>query len=360
MLSLDIALKYPGFSLDICESLPASGVTALFGRSGSGKSTVLRVIAGLESRAKGRLAWGGEVWQDAQHFTPPHKRGLGYVFQDTRLFPHLTVAQNLSYADKRAANYPGPGMADIIAALDLGPLLPRNPATLSGGEQSRCAIGRALLTRPRMLLMDEPLAALDALRKAEILPYLERLRDQIGTPVLYVTHQMAEVVRLANHLMLMEAGRITHAGPIDKLLADPATAPALGLREAGAILTATLTAQDPDGLSRLTCAAGTLFLPQIDAPLGTKLRIRILAQDVILARTAPTGLSALNILPASITDIRWGEGPGALIQLRIGAELILARITARSVAALDLAPGQPCFAILKSVAVSQNSISAQL
>lgn len=359
MLNVEFTLNFNGFSLEISQTLPASGVTALFGRSGSGKSSLLRVIAGLETRAKGSVAWGAEVWQGPQHFTPPHKRGLGYVFQDTRLFPHLSVAQNLSYADKRAKGLPGPAMDDIITALDLGPLLPRTPATLSGGEASRAAIGRALLTRPRMLLMDEPLAALDANRKAEILPYLERLRDQIGTPILYVSHQMAEVTRLANHLLLMDAGRITHAGPLETLLSDPATAPALGLREAGAIISATLTAQEGDGLSRLTCATGPLYLPQINAPLGSRLRIRILAHDVILARAAPVGLSALNILPATITAIRQGDGPGVIVQLRIGEELILSRITARSATTLGLAIGQPCFAILKSVAVAQDSIQTR-
>jgi len=359
MLSFDITLNYKDFALDVAQTLPSAGVTALFGRSGSGKSTLLRVISGLESHAKGRITWGDEVWQDATHFTPPHKRGLGYVFQDTRLFPHLTVAQNLSYADKRARAHPGPSMSDIITALDLAPLLPRYPATLSGGEGSRAAIGRALLTRPRMLLMDEPLAALDATRKAEILPYLERLRDQIGTPILYVSHNMLEVVRLASHLMLMEAGRILHAGPLETLLSDPATAPALGPREAGAVITATLAAQEEDGLSRLTCATGPLYLPRINAPLGARLRIRILAQDVILAREAPSGLSALNILPATITDIR-ENGPGLLVQLRMGDDLILARVTHRSAAALGLALGLDCFVVLKSLAVAQDSIGAPL
>lgn len=358
MLSLDVTLRYGSFDLAVQQSLPSSGLTALFGRSGSGKSTLLRIIAGLERNAQGRVAWNDAVWQDANQFTPPHKRGLGYVFQDTRLFPHLTVAQNLDYADKRARGLPGPTMPDIIAALDLGPLLARHPSRLSGGEQSRAAIGRAMLTRPQMLLMDEPLAALDEARKAEILPYLERLRDQIGTPILYVSHNMAEVARLATHLMLIDAGRITHHGPIEALLADPNVAPALGLREAGAVIEARLTAQEDDGLSQLTTAAGPLLLPRVDAPLGGRIRVRILAQDVILARHPPHGLSALNTLPATVTDIRTGAGPGALVQLRIGQDHILARITRRSAAALGLEPGVACFAILKSVSVAQSNIGA--
>ncbi|QCO55059.1 molybdenum ABC transporter ATP-binding protein [Pseudorhodobacter turbinis] len=356
MLSIDIKIEYQGFMLQTCQTVLASGVTALFGRSGSGKSTLLRVISGLEARAKGRVAWGDEVWQDDSHFTPPHKRGIGFVFQDTRLFPHLTVARNLAYADKRARGLPGASLDDIVDALDLGPLMARNPATLSGGEQSRCAIGRALLTRPRMLLMDEPLAALDATRKAEILPYLERLRDQIGTPILYVSHNMAEVTRLANHLMLIDAGRITHSGPLSALLADPAAAPALGPQEAGAVITATLTAHEADGLSRLQTATAPLFLPHIDAPLGSRQRIRILAQDVILAREAPTGLSALNILPAVVSQISSDGDAAVMVQLRAGNDLILARVTRRSAAALGLCAGMACFAIVKSVSVAPAHI----
>jgi len=358
MLSLDFTLTYPDFDMAIQHSLPSSGLTALFGRSGSGKSTLLRVIAGLEPKAQGRIAWHNTVWQNGPQFTPPHKRGLGYVFQDTRLFPHLTVAQNLAYADKRARGLPGPSKDDIITALDLAPLLTRHPSGLSGGEASRAAIGRAMLTRPQMLLMDEPFAALDEARKTEILPYLERLRDHIGTPILYVSHNMAEVARLATQLLLIDAGRITHHGPIEALLSDPNIAPALGLREAGAVISATLMQHEDDGLSQLTTTAGPLLLPKVDAPIGSHIRIRIMAQDVILSRTRPTGLSALNILPATVTDLRTGSGPGALVQLRIGTDLILARITRRSADALGLTIGTDCFAILKSVSVAQANIGA--
>lgn len=358
MLSLDITLSYPGFTLAVQHSLPSSGLTALFGRSGSGKSTLLRVIAGLEPNAQGRIAWNETVWQNGAAFTPPHKRGVAYVFQDTRLFPHLTVAKNLSYADTRARGLPGPTMGDIITALDLAPLLNRYPNSLSGGEASRAAIGRAMLTRPQMLLMDEPLAALDEARKAEILPYLERLRDQIGKPILYVSHNMAEVARLATHMLLIDAGRITHHGPIEALLSDPNVAPALGLREAGSVIEATLTQHWDDGLSQLATSAGPLLLPRVDAAIGSRIRIRIMAQDVILSRTRPTGLSALNILPATVTDLRTGGGPGALVQLQMGTDRILARVTRRSAAALGLAVGADCFAILKSVSVAQGDIGA--
>ena len=356
MLSLDISLAYPGFALRVDESLPTTGVTALFGRSGSGKSSLLRVVAGLERQAKGRVSWqdevsGNDVWQDARRFVPAHRRGLGYVFQDTRLFAHLTVQGNLDYADSRAHGLPGPGMAEVTEALDLGPLRPRHPTTLSGGEASRVAIGRALLTRPRLLLMDEPLAALDEDRRAEILPYLERLRDDLGIAMLYVSHSTAEVARLANHLLLIEDGKIRLRGTASDLLSDPATAPAFGLREAGAVLTARIEAQEDDGLTRLTTSAGPVLLPRIAAATGTALRLRILARDVIIARTRPEGLSALNILPATVTTLRLGDGPGALVQLRAGEDILR-----RSASALALAPGTACFAIIKSVSVAPGDI----
>jgi len=358
MLSLDITLGYPGFALRLRETLPTTGVTALFGRSGSGKSSLLRVVAGLERRAKGRVSWGDEVWQDARRFTPAHRRGLGYVFQDTRLFAHLNVQGNLNYADTRARGLPGPGMAEVTEALDLGPLLARHPATLSGGEASRVAIGRALLMRPRLLLMDEPLAALDEDRRAEILPYLERLRDDLGIAMLYVSHSTAEVARLANHLLLIDAGEIRLRGPANTLLSDPATAPAFGLREAGAVLQARIEAHEDDGLTRLTTSAGPVLLPRVAAPPGTLLRLRILARDVIIARTRPAGLSALNILPATVSALRLGDGPGALVQMRAGDETLLARITRRSALALALEPGTACFAVIKSVSVAPGDIGA--
>jgi molybdate transport system ATP-binding protein len=358
MLSLDISLFYPGFALALRETIPPVGVTALFGRSGSGKSSLLRVIAGLERAAKGRVAWGDEVWQDANHFTPPHKRGLGYVFQDTRLFAHLTVQGNLAYADTRAKGLPGPGLTEVIAALDLAPLLTRSPATLSGGEASRVAIGRALLTRPKLLLMDEPLAALDEDRRAEILPYLERLRDDLGIAMLYVSHSTAEVARLANHLLLIEGGKIRLRGAASALLADPATAPAFGLREAGAVLQARIDAQEDDGLTRLTTGAGPVLLPRVDAPKGTPLRLRILARDVMIALARPENISALNVLPVTVSALRIGDGPGALVQLRAGDETLLARITRRSVTALGLKPGTACFAVIKSVSVAPGDIGS--
>lgn len=358
-MTLRIALqhRFKEFALDVDIEAPA-GVTALFGRSGSGKTTLINAVAGLVRPDRGRVLADGITLTDTEAgvHLPPHKRRIGYVFQDARLFPHLTVRQNLLYGRWFAPKAEGVALAKIVDLLGIAPLLARRPGALSGGEKQRVAIGRAILSNPRLLLLDEPLAALDDARKAEILPYLERLRDELRLPMLYVSHAMAEVARLANTVVILDAGRVSAAGPTADILSNPASAPALGLREAGAILTARLAAQEQDGLSRLESHAGALWLPRIDAPLGTTVRIRILAQDVMLATTRPTGISALNILPATVLDIRQGDGPGTLIRLDMGGTAILARITRRSANLLSLAPGRPVFAVLKAVSVAQENV----
>ena len=355
-LSVRLAHQFPGFGLDLGFEAPP-GLTVLFGRSGSGKTTVINAVAGLLRPDQGRIVAGGVVLFDAATRVnlPPHRRRLGYVFQDARLFPHLTVRQNLTYG-RWFATAGGVGFDEVVDLLGLAPMLLRSPGALSGGERQRVAIGRALLSNPMMLLMDEPLASLDEARKAEILPYIERLRDQAGVPILYVSHALTEVARLATTLVVIEAGRIVQAGAAADLLSDPQLAPALGLREAGALLRATVAGQDADGLTRLHSAGGPLWLPRLNAAIGTALRIRISAQDVILARSRPEGLSALNILTATVTELRVGDGPGALVQLAVGDDRLLARITRRSAEALALHPGAQVFAILKSVAVAQGDI----
>ncbi|MGL4279181.1 MAG: molybdenum ABC transporter ATP-binding protein, partial [Albidovulum sp.] len=270
----------------------------------------------------------------------------------------LTVRQNLLYGRWFAPRRDGAPLDRVVEMLDIGPLLTRRPGGLSGGERQRVALGRAILSAPRLLLMDEPLAALDEARKAEILPYLERLRDEVRLPILYVSHSVAEVARLATTVVLMDAGRVTAAGPAATILADPAAAPALGLREAGAILHARVTAQEEDGLTRLESAAGTLWLPRIAAPPGATLRLRILAQDVMIATRRPEAISALNVLEMTVTDIRIGDGPGALVQLQAGGETILARITRRSAQGLGIVPLLPVHAILKAVSVAQENVGA--
>lgn len=359
MLRVSLQHRLGDFALEAAFDAPA-GVTALFGRSGSGKTTVVNAVAGLLRPDHGRVEVAGDVLLDTDRrlSVPVHRRRIGYVFQEGRLFPHLTVRQNLAFGQWFAGRRDPAGFARVVDLLGIGPLLARRPATLSGGERSRVAIGRALLCDPRLLLMDEPLAALDEARKQEILPYLERLRDEAGLPILYVSHSVAEVARLATTLVVMEAGRVTRVGPAAAVLSDPAAVPALGLREAGAILPATVAAHEGDGLTRLQTAGGPVWLPQVAAPLGAPLRVRVAAQDVMLARQRPEAISALNILSGQVAGIRIGEGPGALVQVRMGDDLILARVTQRSVHALGLAEGDAVFAIVKSLAVAQADVGS--
>ena len=359
-LLVQVQHRFPGFALNAgFETGP--GVTALFGRSGSGKTTLVNAVAGLLRPDGGQIVVDGVVVLDTAQgvFLPPHRRRIGYVFQDARLFPHLSVRQNLTYGRWFAPD----GRADrqfdrVVDLTGVGPLLSRRPGGLSGGEKQRVALGRALLSNPRLLLMDEPLAALDDQRKADILPYLERLRDEVRLPILYVSHSMAEVARLATTLVLIDAGRVTAVGPTADILADPATAPAIGLRDVGAVLAARVTGHDDDGLTRLECGAGPLWLPRLSAPVGSTVRVRVLAQDVMLATSRPTGISALNILPAVVAEVRLGDGPGALVQLSLGGETLLARVTRRSAIALALTPGCAVFAVLKAVSVAQENVGS--
>ena len=356
-LSVSLRHAFTGFALDVAFDAPP-GVTALFGRSGSGKTTVVNAVAGLLRPDAGRVVVGDLVLLDtaADVSLPVHRRHLGYVFQEGRLFPHLTVRQNLLYGRWFTPDGRGARFDHVLGMLGIEALLGRRPGALSGGEKARVAIGRALLANPRLLLMDEPLAALDETRKAEILPYLERLRDQTDIPILYVSHAIAEVARLATTLVVLDEGRVLRAGPATDVLADPAVAQGLGIREVGAVLSARVAAHEADGLTCLDTSAGPLLLPRVAAEPGTVLRIRVAAQDVILARTRPEGLSALNILPATVTAVRLGDGPGALVQVLAGDDLLLARITRRSAHALGLAPGVAVFAVVKSVAVAEGDV----
>lgn len=355
-MTLEIRLRhaFPDFRLEVDMTLPG-GLTCLFGRSGSGKTSIVNAVAGLLRTDEARIVLDGSVLNDL----PPHRREVGYVFQDSRLFPHLTVAENLTYGP-RVRRRKVEGMARVVELLGIGGLLPRRPGTLSGGERQRVAIGRALLSRPRLLLMDEPLAALDEARKAEILPYVEALRDETGLPILYVSHSLPEVARLATTIAVIEAGRVAALGPAAGILSDPVTAPLLGLRDAGAVLSARIASHEADGLTRLETAAGPLWLPRIAGAPGRAVRVRIAAQDVILSRDRPTGLSALNILPARVAALHEGQGPGVLVRLELGTEFLLARLTRRSSQALGLAPGVTVHAVLKSVAVAQSDVAGAL
>ena len=356
MLEVDIAHGFAGFDLAVNHRFAAGGITAIFGRSGSGKSTLLRIIAGLEPGAVGRVMLDGVVWQGGASFLQPEARGVGMVFQDARLFGHLSVAGNLAFAAKRAKGLGGPGVAAIARDFDLLALMNRRPQGLSGGERQRVALARALLSAPRVLLLDEPLAALDDTRKAEILPYLERLRDRRDMPILYVSHSMAEVARIATDIVVMQGGKVLRKGTVEDVLSDPAAVPDLGVRDAGAVLQARVVAHHADGLTELAVSRGLLLLPRFEAAIGAVLRVRIPAQDVILSLHRPEGISALNILPVVIASVFQGDGPGAAIGLQSGDDRLLARVTRRSVEALGLVEGMACFAVVKSVAVAQSDV----
>lgn len=357
-IRVSLSHRFAGFAIEVAFEAP-SGVTALFGPSGSGKSSIINAVAGLLRPDRGRISNGAQVLLDTQTglVLPPHLRRVGYVFQDARLFPHMTVRQNLGYG-RWFGPRSGPDLDRVVDMLDIAPLLSRRPVTLSGGERQRVAIGRALLANPQILLMDEPLAALDEQRKAEILPYIEHLRDTTAIPILYVSHSVTEITRLAGSVVLLGAGRVLRAGSVADVFSDPAMVTSVGLRDAGSVINARVAAQDEDGLTRLDTAAGPIWLPRISTSIGTRVRVRIAAQDVILSRTRPEGLSALNILAGTITSLRMGDGPGAIVQLRVGEDLLLVRITRRSAAALDLTVGTNVFAVLKSVSVAPADVGA--
>lgn len=353
-LSVRLHHAFPGLTLDAAFDAPA-GVTALFGRSGAGKTSVINAVAGLLRPDDGQISLDGRVLLDTGQrlHVPPHKRHLGYVFQDARLFPHMSVQANLTYGQRGTG---GPTLDEVCTLLDIRPLLARRPADLSGGEKQRVAIGRALLSQPQMLLLDEPLAALDMARKAEILPYLERLRDDLNIPMLYVSHALAEIARLATTVVVLEAGKVVTTGPAEQVLSDPDMVRQLGVRNAGAVLPATVERHHPDGLTELSVAAGRLFLPQTLLAPGHKTRVRILAQDIMLSLEKPQGLSALNILPATVSTLREGDGPGVICALACGPDRLLARVTRRSAQALGLRPGLPVHAIIKAVSVDPADI----
>ena len=348
-LAIDIALSRPGFTLEVAFDSPG-GVTALFGRSGAGKSTIAGMLAGLIRPDRGRITVDGDVLVDrsAGIFVPPHRRRIGSVFQDGRLFPHLSVRRNLLYgawfAGRRVTGRP---FDDIVDLLGIGPLLARRPATLSGGEKQRVAIGRALLMGPRLLVLDEPLAALDQARKDEILPYLERLRDELRLPMVYVSHSRDEIVRLADRLVVIDAGKIVSSGPIAEVSSrfDPTAG-----SEPAAVLAVSVAAIDRShGLATLDFAGGRLTVPAGRLVVGQHRRLQIRARDVAIATGRPDGLSILNILPATILEMH-DAGPTAVgLRLDCGGTVLVAEITRLSAETLALAPGRAVHALIKSV-----------
>lgn len=364
MIEIDIAKRLGSFALAAQFTAPDSGITALFGRSGAGKTTIVNALAGLLRPDSGRIVVGGEILFDAARGidVPPERRGLGYVFQEGRLFPHYSVRGNLLYGQKRAgAASNGPRFDAVVALLGIGDLLTRRPAELSGGEKQRVAIGRALLAGPRLLLMDEPLASLDAPRKDEILPFIERLRDELKLPVFYVSHEMEEIMRLADLLVLLDDGKVAAVGPVEELTSRLDLWPLTGRYEAGSVIRTVLRGHETTyGLSELAFPGGRLRVSKIDLPLGTPVRIRIRARDVVLATQRPQHLSIRNAFAGRLIEVAQGRGPQIDLKLDIGTPqqpvMLLARITVRAFQELQLAPGKPIFALVKTVSFDRHSV----
>ncbi len=358
-LELDCTLKRGGFAARFAVDLQLDGITALFGPNGAGKTTLLRVIAGLDRVAEGFVRFEGETWQDsgAGTFVAAARRGVGLVFQDSRLFPHLSVAGNLAYGERRAS-IRGPAIArgEVIEAFMLEGLMERDPATLSGGEAQRVAIARALMARPRLLLMDEPLAALDNPRRADILSFIERVPEIFGVPVLYVTHAIDEVVRLASQLVLLEAGRFIASGPTAEVLSRLDLPPLTGRFEAGVAIDGVVAGSDADyALTRVDIGGAELVVPRLDFPEGHRVRLRIRARDVSLALQRPRGISFRNILKAQVEEIAPEEDTAfAEIRLQLGSQTLRARLTRKSVDELRLKPGLSVYALIKGVALDRR------
>jgi len=344
-------VDWPGFALDVNLVLPSRGITALFGHSGSGKTTLLRCIAGLERARQGFLSFAGEVWQDQATWRPTYRRPLGYVFQEASLFGHLSVLGNLKYGMKRSREQ-RVSLDSAIELLGIGQLLDRRPELLSGGERQRVAIARALAVSPRLLLMDEPLAALDLKRKQEILPYLERLHDSLEIPVLYVSHSTDEVARLADHLVVMENGRVLADGPLGETLARIDLPIRLG-EDVGVVLNGVIVERDTHfNLVRVEIPGGGLWCRDQGMPVGHRLRVRALARDISLSRKRPEETSIQNILPGRLVEIADDEHPGlALVQVRVGESIFIARLSKRAVASLNLAAGDDVWLQVKTLSL---------
>ena len=354
MIALRFNVARAGFAMDVALTLPGRGVTALFGPSGSGKTTILRAVAGLERHANGFLEVNGAVWQDDGRglYVPTHQRALGYVFQEASLFSHLSVRGNLDFVLKRTRKTDRTLFDHVLALLGIEHLLDRRTNDLSGGERQRVAIARALLTQPTILLMDEPLAALDGKRKEEVLPYLERIHATLAIPMLYVSHSAEEVARLADHVALLDNGKVLASGPAADTLARLDLSNGLA-DDAGVLVEGFVNGGDEHyGLVHLQAAGGTMYVAHAALPLGTRLRLRILARDVSLALARPSDTSVLNLVQATVTAV-WPASTAAhvIVKLDAGGTTLLARITRRSHDQLGLGIGKPVWAQVKAVAL---------
>lgn len=359
-LEVDLQRRLGQMALEARFTCEAAGITAIFGRSGAGKTSLVNMLAGLLTPDRGRIRLGDETLFDSTKGidVPIERRRLGYVFQEGRLFPHLSVRSNLTYGLKRAPKAERRiDLEQVVALLDIEALLERRPNSLSGGEKQRVALGRALLANPKLLLMDEPLAALDQPRKDEILPFIEQLRDETSLPIVYVSHSMQEIVRLADTLVLMSAGHVEAVGSVEDLTSRLDLRPLTGRYEAGAVLATTVAGQDKAfGLTELRFAGGRLRVPFLNLPLGQSLRIRIRARDVSISLSKPENTSILNMIECDVKAISEEKSPQVDIQLNAAGAAIWARITARSCRALGLRPGIRVFALIKSVAIDRQSL----
>lgn len=356
---LDIAIRHQqgGFSLEADIQI-GEGLTALFGPSGSGKTTLINLVAGLVRPEQGQIRLSGETWSDSDHgiFLPPHRRRIGYVFQEPRLFPHLTVRQNLAYGERllprteRREN-----LSRVADLLGLSALLDRRPQHLSGGEKQRVALGRALMASPRLLLMDEPLSALDSELKLQILPDIERIRDEVGIPILYVSHSVEEVARLATRVVVLERGKTIAIGAPDALLSSvPRGAGAL---PAGNFISAMITAHhEAEGLTEALSGAGPLFIRAVELPLGTEIRVFVPVADIMLATAEVNGLSALNRLAGRITEIQRENGSAVAVVVDCGGERVAVEVTRRSATQLGLAIGKPVHLLFKTVSIAPEGL----
>ncbi len=363
---LEVTLRHrfggEGFELDVGFTVPERGVTALFGPSGCGKTTILSAVAGLLQPRHGRVVLDGTVLLDVARrvMVAPEHRRCAVVFQEARLFPHLSVATNLRYGMRRAPrDATGPGFEEVVHLLGIAPLLDRRPGRLSGGERQRVALGRALLARPRLLLMDEPLASLDTARRGEVLPFLARLRDAARIPILYVTHALDEVDALADRLVLLEAGRVLAEGPVEAL-STRTDLPLAARRDAGSLIACTITAHDAArGITRLEFAGGSFVVSLRPEPVGVRARVRLRARDVAVATEAPRGISTQNILPARLLEVKEaGASQEVFLHLGLGPTIMLARVTRDSVARLALVPGMDVWAVVKAVTFDHAGIGS--
>jgi molybdate transport system ATP-binding protein len=360
MLSVAVKKTRGSFALEAQFELPTPGVVTLFGRSGCGKSTLVDVIAGLLQADTGHVVLDDHVLLDTARRIEvrPEDRRLGYVFQDARLFPHLSVAANLRYAVKRARARPYVSFDAVAVLLDLEYLMGRRVHKLSGGEKQRVAIGRALLSQPRLLLLDEPLASLDAARREEVLPYLETLRDQLAIPMVYVSHNFDEVLRLATHIVLMESGRTIAQGGVGEMSLNPKLRAIIGEDAVGAILDGTVLGVDPSGsLTRIQVGAGELKVQAAHTAIGAKLRVQLLARDLIVATQPPQYLSVRNSLAGVVSTMTSDDANSDLIGIDIGGTEILARITKAATRELSIKPGLPVWALVKAVSLRARPIS---